>query len=130
MQPPPGVTTYESEVATLWFEADGILVSLSKSPRRTVENLGANIALVKKITGGKKPPLLIYLSPSPVPDKAARAFAAEQLPHVYKAMAMVSSSGLGKLIMNFLFALKPPTIPMKSFADEGRAREWLRQFLA
>ncbi len=82
-----------------------------------------------KKTGGKKVPLLIYLSNSPVPDKETRKFSAEQLPHVYKAMAMVSKPGLAKFIMNILFKLKAPPIPMKSFADGSEAVEWLRQYL-
>src|SRR5690349_2172545 len=97
---------------------EGILYSYSKSALRTVQNISENIALVKKITGGKKVPLLIYLSNSPVPDKAARKFSAEQLPNVYTAMAMVSKPGLAKLIMNILFRFKAPPIPMKSFSDD------------
>ena len=117
----------EGEIASYWFE-EGILVSLSKSPRRTVENITSNVALVKKITGNKRVPLLIYLSNSPVPDKATRKFATEQLPVIYSAMAMVSKPGLAKFIMNLLFMLKPPPIPMKSFTDDSAAKEWLKQF--
>ena len=119
--------TWESEIATYWWE-DGILVSLSKSPKRTVDNIAANVALVKQISGNKPVPLLIYLADSPVPDKETRRFSTEQLPVVYKAMAMVSKPGLAKLIMNILFALKPPPIPMKSFTDDRQAKEWLQQF--
>jgi len=73
--------------------------------------------------------LLIYLSNSPVPDKETRKFSTEQLPNVYTAMAMVSKPGLAKLIMNILFRLKPPPIPMKSFSDDEEAKEWLKQYL-
>ena len=118
----------EGEIASYWFE-EGILVSLSKSPRRTIENITANVALVKEITGNRRVPLLIYLSNSPVPDKATRKFATEQLPVIYSAMAMVSRPGLAKFIMNILFMLKPPPIPMKSFVDDNAAKEWLKQFL-
>ena len=118
----------QGEIADYWLDPDGILFSFSKSPKRTVKNISENIALVKQITGGKKIPLLIYLVDSPVPDKETRKFSAEQLPNVYTAMAMVSKPGLAKLIMNLLFALKPPSIPMKSFTDDEQAREWLKQF--
>ncbi|HEU4719646.1 MAG TPA: STAS/SEC14 domain-containing protein, partial [Bacteroidia bacterium] len=65
MQPPTDRKTYEGEIATYWIDDDGILVSLSKSTLRTVENITGNIALVKSITGNRKLPLLIYLSSSP-----------------------------------------------------------------
>src|SRR6187397_1718485 len=120
--------TFEGEIATYWFD-DGILISLSKSPRRTVENIKANVELVKRITNNKPVPLLIYLSNSPVPDKETRKYSTEQLPVIYSAMAMVSKPGLSKFIMNILFSLKPPPIPMKSFSDDNQATEWLKQFV-
>ena len=120
---------FESEIATYWFEDDGILVSLSKDVKRTVENIAANVALVKQITDNKRAPLLIYLTNSPVPDKATRQFSTAQLPTVYTAMAMIADRGLTKLIMNLLFRFQSPPIPMKNFTDVAEARAWLRQYL-
>lgn len=128
MKVPAGKEVFEGEIAD-YFVEDGILVSLSKSPRRTVENISGNIALVKRITGNKKVPLLIYLSPSPIPDRETRKYVNEQLPHVYSAMAMISKPGLSKFIMNFLFRLKTPPIPMRNFTDENEAKKWLKQYL-
>lgn len=119
---------YEGEIATYWFD-EGILVSLSKSPKRTVENIKRNVALVKEISGNKPVPLMIYLSNSPVPDIETRQFSAKQLPVIYSAMAMVAKPGLSKFIMNILFALKPPPIPMKSFTNDLAAKEWLKKFI-
>lgn len=120
--------TWEGEMATYWFD-NGILVSLSKSIKRTVASISSNVAFVKQITNNTPVPLLIYLANSPIPDKETRRFAAEQLPVIYKAMAMVSKPGLSKLIMNVLFRFKPPPIPMKSFTDDKKAKEWLKQFV-
>ena len=64
-----------------------------------------------------------------MPDKETRKFVAKELPNVYTAMAMVSKPGLAKFIMNILFRLKPPPIPMKSFSDDKKAKEWLKQYL-
>jgi hypothetical protein len=118
---------YEGEIATYWFD-DGILVSLSKSPRRTVANITANVALVKQITNNTRVPLLIYLSNSPVPDKETRKFSTTQLPVIYSAMAMLSKPGLSQFIMKILFQLKPPPIPMKTFTDDSEAVTWLKQY--
>lgn len=105
------------------------MISLSKSVRRTVYNIAENVEVVKQITNNQPVPLLIYLAPSPVPDKATRKFSTEQLPVIYKAMAMVSKPGLSQFIMNILFRFKPPPIPMKSFTDDAEAKAWLRQFV-
>lgn len=116
------------EIADYVFE-DGILISYSKNPKRTVANISSNVELVKKITGNKPVPLLIYLSNSPVPDSETRKFSTTQLPVIYTAMAMISKPGLAKFIMNILFNVKKPPIPMKSFTDEEKAREWLKKYL-
>ena len=128
MIPPTDRQIWEGEIATYWFE-NGFLVSLSKSTIRTVKTISDNVALVKSITNNKPVPLLIYLANSPVPDKETRKFSTEQLPVIYKAMAMVSKPGLSKFIMNILFSLKSPPIPMKSFTNDKDAKEWLKQFV-
>jgi hypothetical protein len=129
MNIPNNIPLIKGEIADYWLSDDGLLYSYSKSPVRTVKNITENIHLVKQITGNKKVPLLIYLSNSPVPDKETRKFSTEQLPNVYTAMAMVSKPGLSKFIMNLLFSLKKPPIPMKSFTDDQEAKEWLKQYL-
>ena len=129
MNPPDNIPLIKGEIADYHLDTDGILYSYSKNPRRTVKNISENITLVKQITGNKTVPLLIYLCDSPIPDKETRKFSTEQLPNVYKAMAMVSKPGLSKLIMNILFKLKQPPIPMKSFTDDKLALEWLKQYL-
>jgi hypothetical protein len=128
MPVPTDRPTYKGEIATYWFD-EGILVSLSTNTKRTVENITGNIALVKQITGNRIVPLMIYLTNSPIPDKATREFSAQQLPTVYKAMAMISKPGLAQFIMNLLFKLKQPPIPMKNFSNDAAAKEWLKQFL-
>ncbi|TMI74061.1 MAG: STAS/SEC14 domain-containing protein [Bacteroidetes bacterium] len=129
IKPPDNTHLIKGEIADYWYAPDGILYSYSKNPVRTIKNITENILLVKGITNNKIIPLLIYLSNSPIPDKATRKFAAEQLPNVYSAMAMVSKPGLSKFIMNILFSIKPPAIPMKSFTDDKKAKAWLAQFV-
>ena len=119
---------YESLIATYWFE-ENLLIGRSKNPKRTIENLTENIALVQSICNNNKFPFLIYLCSSPIPDRATQRFATQQLPNVYKAMAMVSKGNLSKFIMNILFQFKAPPIPMQCFSDDKKAKAWLAQFV-
>jgi len=127
MTEPTDRQVFKGEIASYWFD-DGILVSLSNNRQRTVANITSNIALIKEITNNTKVPLLVYLKNSPIPDKETRKFSTKQLPDLYTAMAMVSKPGLAKFIMNILFKLKPPPIPMKSFTDDKEAKQWLMQY--
>jgi len=74
-------------------------------------------------------PLLIYLTNSPIPDKATREFSKQALPKVYKAMAMVSKPGLAQFIMKLLFKFQQPPIPLKSFDNTAAAKSWLNQYI-
>lgn len=125
---PSSAPRCESSIAVTWLHPDGLLIAQSKSIQRNVTNITENILAVHGLAGGKPMPLLVYLTSSPMPDKATRRFVNESLPGVYSAMAMVSDSRLSALIMNFLFGLKPPPIPMKSFRDENQAFRWLKAF--
>ncbi len=127
MQLPTDKPLFTGEIATYWFE-DDILISLSNNKKRTVELISRNVSFVQQLTDNKPVPLLIYLTKSPMPDKATRTFSAQQLPVIYKAMAMVSKPGLALFIMNLLFKMKPPPIPMKSFTNSEEAKRWLLQF--
>lgn len=129
IQIPENAETFKSELGTYWFDETGILKSLSNNTRRTLENTGRNFELVRKISGGQKVCHMVYLVNSPKPDKATLRYVAQELPGVYKAMAIISKSGLGKIVMNIIFRLNPPTIPMKTFADEDEAIEWLKGYL-
>ena len=125
MEVPKDVELFKTELSTYWFDKDGLLISTSTDVKRTIENTTKNFELVRQITNGRKVPLLVYIAKSPVPDKKTRGFVAKELPTVYTAMAMVPTSGLGKIIMNAIFKFKPPSIPMKSFSSDNEAKQWL-----
>jgi hypothetical protein len=129
MKPIESLPLITGEIADYTLSEEGILYSYSKPPVRTIENIRNNVKLVRQITGGKKVPLLIYLSKSPVPNKATRKLAREQLPEIYSAMAMVSKPGLSQLIMRVLFSIQKPAIPIRSFTEDKKAREWLLQYV-
>lgn len=128
-QPPEGVTTYPSELGVYWFDGEGILHSQSNATQRTLENTGRNFELVRRISGGKKVCHVARVAFSKKPDLATRDFVTRELPSVYKAMAMLSTSGVGILIMTVLFKLKKPPIPIKTFRSEAKALAWIKQYV-
>ena len=123
---PNHVQTWDSSIATYWMHQKGYLVSHSKPIKRTIANLKENHQLIHSISGGKPIPLLLFLTSSPVPDKAARDYSAEMLPKLYSKMAMVSEPGLSAFVMRLLFRFKPFPIPVKFFTDPHDAENWLQ----
>jgi hypothetical protein len=77
----------------------------------------------------KKVCMLLDVTHSSETTREVRDFAAEELPKITKAIAMVSGSALGKVLANLFFLLKSHPYPVKYFTDETEARVWLRQYL-
>lgn len=128
ISPPTDRPTWESEIATMWMSDEGIIISWSKPIQRTAQNISANAELVERITGGRPKPVLVHLCPSPMPDRSTRDRVNAVLPEMYTAMAMVDGGGLVRVIMNILFKLNKPPIPIRNFSTEKEALVWLRTF--
>jgi hypothetical protein len=120
---------FEGELATLWFDENGILCALAKSVPRTLEKQKENYTFIRQITGNKKVCLLSDTTSSRPQDKETRDYMARELPNVFKAMAVISESVTGIFITNVFLTLKRQPIPIKIFSDEKKAKEWLKQYL-
>ncbi len=119
--PPVG----ESELATYWrIDADTIYAA-SKPTNRTVETIASNVALVKSLNNNKPVKLIISIAKSAVPDKPTRELAAKELPLTYAAMAMIAPNKLTGFIINLIYGMKKPPIPMKTFSDFEAAQRWI-----
>ena len=129
MNLPDNTELFEGELATFWFDENGILCALAKNTPRSIEKQKKNYAFIRQITGNKKVCLLSDTTSSSPQDKETRDYAASELPNVFKAMAVISKSAAGLFIANIFVALKHQPIPIKMFADENQAKEWLKEYL-
>lgn len=130
MAPPPGVKVYDQPTSFMWFDENGILCSVAKKvPAQTVEEAKKNMVTFLEITGGKKVCLLSDNTDSPPANKEMRDYAAEVIPEIVKAVAILSRSALGKMAANLFFALKKQPYPVRFFDNEKDAKEWLKQYL-
>jgi len=134
MEIPSSAKTIDWPTSIMWFDEDGVLYSKPKpgvvEPEFSREDGKAQIEEFKKITGGKKVCLIIETNAnSRAPKKEDRDFIAEMLTEITKAMAVISTSPLSRMIANLFFGLKPPTYPVKFFSNEKEAKEWIKQYL-
>lgn len=115
----------ESELARYWRVDEHTIYAESKPTNRTVETIASNVALVKSLNDHQPVKLIISIAKSPVPDKATRELAAKELPLTYAAMAMIAPNKLTGFIINLIYGLKKPPIPMKTCASFEDAHRWI-----
>ncbi len=130
MVPPENTEIFELPTSTLWFDEHGILCSVAKKvPQQTLEEAKKTMVEFKKITGGKKVCLLSDSTDSPPANKEMRDYAAEVIPEIAQAVAIISRSAVGKMAANLFFSIKKQPYPVKMFNDEAEAKEWLKHYL-
>jgi hypothetical protein len=129
MKPMGNATVFEGELAFFWFDASGILCALSKDTPRTLERQQKNYVFVKHITGNKKVCLLADTSKTARQDRATREYMAEELPHLFIAIAVISAAIPATFFINLFLALKQQPIPIKFFNSEEKAKAWLKTYL-
>jgi hypothetical protein len=54
---------------------------------------------------------------------------ASELPKIFKAMAVVSSTVFGQAVSDTFLYYQGTPVPIKTFKDEIEAKAWLSQFL-
>lgn len=134
MEIPANVKTFDQPTSTLWFDEDGIMYSKPKpgvaEPELTREETLKQMDEIKKILDYKKVCMILETnSNSKPPKKDDRDFIAEQLNEITKAMGIISTSPLSRMVANLFFGLKPPPYPVKFFSNEKEAKEWVKQYL-
>jgi hypothetical protein len=134
MEIPKDTKVIDFKTSFLWFDDHGILYSMPKpgveEPVLTREETQKQMDEFKKLTGNKKVCMILETnSNSKPPKKEDRDFIADQLASVAKAMGIISTSPLSRMIANLFFGLKPPPYPVKFFSNEKDAQEWIKQYL-
>lgn len=130
MKPQPNTEIVEIPIWTMWFDESGILCFLSKKhPPQTIEESKALFSEIQKFSKGRKHCWLMDTTNFQTPTKEARDYGASEMAKMAKAIAFISDSSLGKIVINILLTLKPQPFPAKMFTDEQEAREWLKQYL-
>jgi hypothetical protein len=132
MEIPKNVKTYELSSSTLWKDEDGIWISIPKPgvpPKLTREQLLEETEKLKDIFGRQQVCLIGFGNPeAPAPNREERELMAEIFPKIVKAMAIVTTSPVSRMIANLFFGLKPPTYPTKMFSTFEEAKEWIMQY--
>jgi hypothetical protein len=128
----PGGKAIETRTARLWIGSDGILRSvITKGAEEILEDAQANMEAGLRLAAGREVPMLVDMTGLRSITRPARRYYADPGPEIKyaTAMALVGGAPIARAIGNFALGLSSPKIPMKMFANEADALEWLRGFL-
>jgi len=129
MNVPESKEVFECSLANIWFNDDGILCCVAKDVPNDLAKTKEVVELVDKITENKKVCILVDATLVHPFDKATRSYAMFQLTRSYKAMALLSNSMTGNMVVNIFLSVQSPSAPVRAFEDETKALEWLKEFL-
>jgi hypothetical protein len=134
LQVPPYAKTYDLTNSTIWFDEDGILYSLPKPgpvKEPTTEDILLEMEKFRGFIGDKKVCMIAETAPSvgSPPKKEQRQLIAREIAAVTKAMAVITSSPLTKMVINLFYGFAPPKYPVKIFKTEAEARDWIKNYL-
>lgn len=133
MKPPENARIIEWPTSIMWFDEDGILYSSSKPGEPEVQTKEESLRQMekfRKIIGGKKTCMILETNKSARPPrKEDRDWIAKELESVTKAMAIISTSPLSRMVANLFFGFKPPAYPVKFFSNQEEAKAWIKQYL-
>ncbi len=134
MEFPENVKVVEWPTSYMWFDKEGILYSRPKPgarhPDPTREESQKQMDALRKLIGNKKVCMILETDHSaPQPKKEDRDWIARELDSVTKAMAIISTSPLGRMMANLFFGFKPPSYPVKFFSNPEEAKAWIRQYV-
>jgi hypothetical protein len=132
MDIPAGTKTHELPSSTIWIK-EGIVYSTPKpGPTRetTAAQIKEDLIGFRAFAGQEKICLVVEVNPKSKPaSKEERDAVAAEITSIVKAMAMITSSPLTRMLANLFFNFKPPSYPIKMFLNEKDATQWIKQYV-
>ena len=118
----------ESPTSTYWFDTSGILCVVLKPNAINIDERKKLMNEFRQEHNNKIYCGLVDISLFTTQDKELRRFNAQELPHIFKAIAFISPSALGNMAANIYLGLSK-AVPFQTFQTEEKAREWLKRYL-
>jgi len=117
-----------TQTGEVWLGDDGILrIEITNPREHTLADAKENAEAGRRAGGGVRRPLLSkVVTAGPMTNEARAYYASEEAAHGLTALAMVTSSVLGRIVANLLMGLSTTPIPMRLFSNEHAALLWLR----
>ncbi len=119
---------FSSSLGSYWFDEENLLHFRANDTPRTTNNILENFKIVRDIIGDARPCLLADLGDMAPLSKEARELIISEIQNTYRAVALIPSSPLGKVIATTFIVMKKKYYPAKMFENETGAKLWLKQY--
>lgn len=113
-----------------WLDDDGIIIAVGSDHQlHTLDHAIENTRTNAKLVGSIKRPFLIDMNKVKSMSREAREYYAGPEPKKsITAVAILTSSSVGKAVANFFLLLTKPSVPTRMFTDFDEAKAWLLQY--
>ena len=129
LKPASHIKVYDTPLSYMWFDEYGIFCSVTKkNVAITKDGLEQTFNYIRQNAGENKICWVGDVTNALFPTREARDYAAEETPHLIKALALITNSEISKLVANVFLVLKKPPYPTKMFTNAQEAKAWLRTF--
>ncbi len=121
----------ETRTARLWLGEDGIIRKIFlPNAQETLADALESEEVIRKISGGKKLPILVDFTALRGMDPDARDYyISERAGSLLAACGGITHSMIGRVISNFFIGFNKPPTPVRLFPTEEQSIEWLKQFI-
>jgi hypothetical protein len=109
----------------------GIMYVYQYPMEATLEQAKQHIAMLKEELKDYLPlPALINIKDMKTSKKEVRDYmSGDELNSMIIATALITGSGLSKILGNLFLSFSKPQFPTKLFSEEEKAAEWLQQYI-
>ena len=122
---PDHITSIETSLASNWIDDDGIMCSISKNNKNSVQEFHEHFDTLERALNNAKAPFLVDTSATTEINVGDRKILHERLMKVMSCGAFISKIAIINLGVNVYFRMRKSPIPIKMFKDEDEARIWL-----
>jgi hypothetical protein len=128
MKAPEKAEVFETATSRYWFEGE-VLYAVSKKapPLESQEQEKQTKEFLERLKG-KRVCAVLDISNSAPTTKEGRDKNKTLLPKMFKAIAFISHTALGKMVINLYLGLQPMPFPTKVFNNENEAKVWILQY--
>lgn len=127
MTPPPDAI--QSPSGPVWCTKDGIIITRNNFVTHSHEDAIENLRLTRELARGKPRPLLVDITNvRTISKKAREEYVLPGNKEIITAVALITTSNVGRMVGNLFMTLNKPAMPMKMFTNADNAREWLLQY--